>query len=114
MNADTTPVDLSHLDRYTGGNVALNREILALFSGQAAELLAKLHRANEEGDARGWRDHAHALKGGARGIGAFGLGELAATLEKQGPRGYGASRGLKALDDEMRLVADFIALYRRG
>jgi HPt (histidine-containing phosphotransfer) domain-containing protein len=114
MSADTTPVDLSHLNRYTGGNVALNREILALFSSQAEELFARLRKASQDDDAKSWREQAHAIKGGARGIGAFGLGELAATLEKQGPRGYGASRGLKALDDEMRLVADFIALYSRG
>jgi HPt (histidine-containing phosphotransfer) domain-containing protein len=114
MTADTSPVDLSHLDRYTGGNMALNREILALFSSQAEEIFARLRKANQDGDAKGWHEHAHALKGGARGIGAFGLGELAATLEKQGPRGYSATRGLKALDDEMRLVADFIALYSRG
>jgi HPt (histidine-containing phosphotransfer) domain-containing protein len=114
MSADTTPVDLSHLDRYTGGNVALNREILALFCTQAEELFARLRVANQAGDAKNWREHAHALKGGARGIGAFGLGELAATLEKQSPKGYGASRGLGALADEMRLVADFIAHYHRG
>ena len=114
MSADTSPVDLSHLDRYTGGNDALNREILALFSTQAEELFAGLRKANQAGDDKRWREHAHALKGGARGIGAFGIGELAATLEKQSPKGYGAKRGLAALADEMRLVANFIALYRRS
>ena len=114
MSADTSPVDLSHLDRYTGGNVTLNREILALFSTQAADLFKRLRKANQDGDAKSWREHAHALKGGARGIGAFGLGELAANLEKQSPRGYGANRELVAVAGEMRLVTDFIALYRHS
>lgn len=55
----------------TGSDVALQREVIALFRGQAESL----------GSACGgeaWRDAVHTLKGAARGI---GLQQLAAACE---------------------------------
>ena len=37
-----TPVDLTHLARYTGGDKALNAEILSLFDGQVSEMVGQL------------------------------------------------------------------------
>lgn len=114
MHSEATPVDLAHLERYTGGDVALNREVLELFCGQAQDLITGLQRADREGDVQSWRAHAHALKGGARGIGAFHLGELAAALEQEGPQGPAVTQGLGDLAAEMQRVADFVAVYRRA
>jgi len=77
------PVDLVHLDRYTGGNRALNVEILQLFENQCEEMLAKLGQlAAQGGDAKSWRELTHTLKGASRGVGAWALAEAAAEAEK--------------------------------
>lgn len=80
------PIDLDHLNGYTGGDGVLNRQILGLFDGQCLEIIEKLAelagRGETEAAAKNWREVAHSLKGAARGIGAFGLGEVAAQVEK--------------------------------
>ena len=79
------PVDIEHLDRYTGGDCALNEEILRLFDSQCRELMVKLESlASGESHAKSWREATHTLKGAARGIGAFALGNAAAEAEKTG------------------------------
>ncbi|MEI9930584.1 MAG: Hpt domain-containing protein [Rhizomicrobium sp.] len=70
----TAAVDLTHLARYTGGDVALNAEILRLFDSQATELVDRLQTILAARDAKSWKEVTHTLKGAARGIGAFGLG----------------------------------------
>lgn len=82
------PVDLDHLNRYTGGDRGLNREILKLFEEQCATMLAQLDAlARTDGGAstKNWLELAHTLKGAARGIGAFGLADVAAEVEKIAP-----------------------------
>ena len=79
------PVDLSHLARYTGGDKALNSEILRLFDGQISEMVGQLLLVLQQRDARKWREVAHTIKGAARGVGAFALGETAAEAEPLDP-----------------------------
>lgn len=71
-------IDLDHLDLYVAGDDALRDEILAIFETQA-EMWAGLLDPSAEDAA--WRDAAHALKGAARGVGAWQLGELCARAE---------------------------------
>ncbi|MBV9990212.1 MAG: Hpt domain-containing protein [Alphaproteobacteria bacterium] len=78
-------VDLAHLARYTGGDAALNAEILRLFDSQASELVDKLQSIIDARDAREWKLATHTLKGAARGIGAFALGDAAAAAEPIDP-----------------------------
>src|ERR1700676_4230128 len=79
------PVDIEHLNRYTGGDCVLNEEILELFATQCREMMAKLESLpTDEPDATPWRETTHTLKGAARGIGAFALGNAAAEAEKTG------------------------------
>ena len=79
------PVDIEHLNRYTGGDRVLNEEILQLFATQCREMMARLESlAAGEADAKSWRETTHTLKGAARGIGAFALGNAAAEAEKTG------------------------------
>lgn len=64
-------LDLAHFQHMTGGDVALQREVLELFRAQVETWRAGL----AGGD---WRTAAHTLKGSARGI---GLDRLAAACE---------------------------------
>jgi HPt (histidine-containing phosphotransfer) domain-containing protein len=84
MTIAERPVDLDHLNRYTGGDPALNQEILKLFEDQCALTLAQLETlAKDDGaGSKSWRELTHTLKGAARGVGAFGLGDVAAEAEK--------------------------------
>ncbi len=75
------PIDLSHLARYTGGEKALNAEILRLFDGQVSEMVGQLRAVLEQRDAKRWREITHTIKGAARGVGAFAFGDAAAAAE---------------------------------
>jgi HPt (histidine-containing phosphotransfer) domain-containing protein len=81
MTGPQAPVDLSHLARYTGGERGLNAEILKLFDGQVTEMVGQLRAVLAARDAKRWREITHTIKGAARGIGAFGMGEAAAAAE---------------------------------
>jgi len=83
MTIAERPVDLDHLNQYTGGDRGLNQEILKLFEEQCASTLAQLEAlAKDEGaGSKSWRDLTHTLKGAARGVGAFGLADVAAEAE---------------------------------
>jgi len=79
---NTAPVDIDHLNRYTGGDVGLNAEILRLFDGQCREMLPALEALAQAGaDAKRAKEIAHTLKGAARGVGAFGLADAAQAAE---------------------------------
>jgi HPt (histidine-containing phosphotransfer) domain-containing protein len=77
-------IDFNHLERYVGGDQAIIREVLALFSDQARTVLPQL---DPEGAVEQWRSAAHSLKGSALGIGAGPLAEAcsAAELAKEAP-----------------------------
>lgn len=79
------PVDLSHLARYTGGDRTLNAEILRLFDGQVNAMVGELRDILEQRDTRKWREVTHTIKGAARGVGAFAMGEAAAAAEPVDP-----------------------------
>ena len=76
-----TVVDLDHLARYTGGDRAINAEVMRLFDHQATELVARLQSILDARDAKAWKEVTHTLKGAARGIGAFAMGDAAARCE---------------------------------
>ena len=75
---DGQPVDLAHLGKYTLGSRALDLEILGLFLAQAPETIGRLQEAAAHEQ---WRRAAHTLKGSARGVGAWRLGDLAYAAE---------------------------------
>jgi HPt (histidine-containing phosphotransfer) domain-containing protein len=79
------PIDLDHLARYTGGDKALNNEILRLFNGQLGDMVGQLLTVLEQRDTRQWRQVTHTIKGAARGVGAFAMGEAAAAAEPLDP-----------------------------
>jgi HPt (histidine-containing phosphotransfer) domain-containing protein len=77
-NASERPLDLVHLAKYTFGDRGLETELLGLFRSQAGIYVTRLETA---ATAKEWRDAAHSLKGSARGLGAWGLGDLAEDIE---------------------------------
>jgi HPt (histidine-containing phosphotransfer) domain-containing protein len=73
---DDGPIDMAHLKRMTLGDASLEREVLAMFAGQAAGLVRAL--AGLPADAARL---AHTLKGSSRAVGAVRVAEAAEWLE---------------------------------
>jgi HPt (histidine-containing phosphotransfer) domain-containing protein len=73
---DDGPIDIAHLRRMTLGDDGLEREVLAMFAGQAVRLIGVL--AALPADAA---ELAHTLNGSARAIGAFGVADAAEAFE---------------------------------
>lgn len=78
VRADSSPFDRAHLERATHGDRALAREVLRLFDFQSERQLAAMASAT---DAKGRAEAAHALKGAARGVGAFAVARTAEDVE---------------------------------
>jgi len=106
-------VDLNHLARYTGGDAALNAEILRLFDNQASEMVGRLQSILDARDAKSWKEVTHTLKGAARGIGAFALGDAAAAAEPIDPAADSvtARAALQSLQTNSTAVQGFIRTY---
>jgi HPt (histidine-containing phosphotransfer) domain-containing protein len=73
---DDGPIDITHLKRMTLGDAGLEREVLAMFAGQAVRLIGAL--AALPADAA---ELAHTLNGSARAIGAFQVANAAEAFE---------------------------------
>ena len=71
--------DRAHLARYTSGDAALEAELIGLFEDQAERCVALMESAP---DRAAWRAAAHTLKGAARGVGAFALGDICEEAEE--------------------------------
>lgn len=113
MTTAQRPVDMAHLARYTGGDSALNAEVLQLFDTQVNELVARLNAILEARDAKSWKEVTHSLKGAARGIGAFGFADAAAAAEPIDVAfdQEGAGRALATLKTSAHAVQIFIRAY---
>ncbi len=75
----TGAVDFDYLERFAAGDSTVIDEVLALFREQAQMWSVLLDPGSE-----GWRDAVHTIKGTARGIGAFHLGDVCETCEIEG------------------------------
>jgi HPt (histidine-containing phosphotransfer) domain-containing protein len=107
-----SPIDLEHLARYTGGERSLNTEILRLFDGQVTDMVGQLNGVLAQRDAKRWREITHTIKGAARGVGAFGMGEAAAAAEPIDPaNGEKAVAAIRVLEGEAATVRAFIRTY---
>jgi HPt (histidine-containing phosphotransfer) domain-containing protein len=112
MRVAERPVDLGHLDRYTGGSRALNEEILRLFEGHCRELLVKMENFAKTADAKNWREVAHTLKGAARGVGAFALADAAAEAEAADPANAPRAKAvLQTIKGRTQAVQSFIESF---
>jgi HPt (histidine-containing phosphotransfer) domain-containing protein len=94
----------------TLGDAGLEREVLAMFAGQSAGLIAAL--AGLPADAAAL---AHTLKGSARAIGAFSVADAAARLEAAIARGFDTSAALAELGETVAEARTAIeAVLRRS
>lgn len=91
---DDGPIDMMHLRRMTLGDATLEREVLGMFSTQASHLAQALAAMPPDAPAL-----AHTLKGSARAIGAFAVGDAAADLEALIKSGGPTAAALNSLDD---------------
>lgn len=102
--APESPIDLSHLQRMSVGDAALEREVLTLFVTQAARLAGALSAS--PGDAAAL---VHTLKGSALGIGAFAVAEAAQRLEAVLREGGDRDEALAALQFALAAAREAIA-----
>lgn len=105
--AEDRPVDLVHLSRFTMGNRDLEREVLSLFCKQSVLFIDRMRQA---GDDQAWREATHTMKGSARGIGAWAVGDAAEAAEQltgEGRDQFGAS-AIARLDVAFKEACDFI------
>lgn len=77
MQADGGAIDRDHLERATFGDRALQLELLGMLLSQVCDARSSLPALR--GPER--VQLAHALKGSARGLGAFALAQCAADIE---------------------------------
>jgi HPt (histidine-containing phosphotransfer) domain-containing protein len=107
---DDGPIDFEHLQRMTLGDASLEQEVLAMFAAQSAKLIGTLATLPAEAGAL-----VHTLKGSARAIGAFGVGEAAARLETALANGFEPSDALAELSEAVALARTAIeAVLRRS
>jgi hypothetical protein len=76
-------IDRDHLRAMTMGDRTLELDVLRLFDKQAALLLARMYGA----DPASLSAMAHAVKGSARGIGAWAVAAAAEGVERDGADG---------------------------
>lgn len=98
------PIDLVHLARQTLGDRSLESEVLRLFMTQSEIYLERLEHANDE-ETR--FQAAHTIKGSARNIGAWGVADAAAHIEKAGDKEIMAD--VAVLKDALRETCSFIS-----
>ena len=99
------PLDLVHLARQTGGDRALENEILQLFRQQIALCAGQLKMTS----GRERKLIAHTIKGSARAVGAFGLSRIAAQIEDA----PADAKLIAAIETEVARIRDFIAGLNR-
>jgi HPt (histidine-containing phosphotransfer) domain-containing protein len=107
---DDGPIDIEHLQRMTLGDASLEREVLAMFSAQAASLIGTLAAVPTDAGAL-----AHTLKGSARAIGAFRVADAAGCLEAAVLNGDDPSEALTELNEAIAQARMAIgAILRRS
>ena len=107
---DDGPIDFDHLRRMTLGDDGLEREVLAMFAGQAAELAASLSQLPPNAAIL-----AHKLKGSARAIGAIHVAAAAAGLETALRKGADPAEPRAVLNDTVNQACQAIdAILQRS
>jgi CheY-like chemotaxis protein/HPt (histidine-containing phosphotransfer) domain-containing protein len=75
-------IDRSALDELTGGDEALNRDIVTRYLQSLGDDLDALWRALRDSDVSGLRRHAHRIAGASRTVGAHAVAAEASRLER--------------------------------
>jgi HPt (histidine-containing phosphotransfer) domain-containing protein len=93
--------DRAHFENMTGGDRALQREVIDLFKGQALAWEAVLAPAQD------WRGPVHTMKGSARGIGLMALAQACEEAEGGAQAGPELARVRAALSEALEALRDF-------
>jgi HPt (histidine-containing phosphotransfer) domain-containing protein len=99
------PIDLAHLSKQTMGDRDLERDVLGLFAEQAQSVRKQIGKA----EIKDRLFLAHALKGSARGVGAFAIAECACAIENSPTDRLVVKRLVRLIDE----ACDFIASISR-
>ena len=99
------PIDLTHLSKQTMGDRDLERDVLGLFAEQAQTVRKQIGKA----EIKERLFLAHALKGSARGVGAFAIAECACAIENSPTDRLVVKRLVRLIDE----ACDFIASISR-
>lgn len=93
-------LDRAHFVHMTGGDVALQREVIELFRGQVRGWTERLS------PSASWRDTAHTMKGSARGIGLEALADVCHAVETMPNTEVAAATALlrAALDEALSAI----------
>jgi HPt (histidine-containing phosphotransfer) domain-containing protein len=92
-------VDFGYLEGFAAGDSGVVDEVLELFREQAALWTPMLDPSHD-----GWHDAVHTVKGAARGVGAFALGDVCERAEA----GQESLEGVKtALDAALMDIAAY-------
>lgn len=75
------PADLSILRSFTDGNMDMEKAMINIFITQSRKQLGQLTSNCKTGMCKEWVEAAHALKGGAAGVGAIKLKALCAKAQ---------------------------------
>lgn len=97
----TGAVDFGYLERFALNDAKVIEEVLGLFREQAAIWAPML-----DASAEGWQDAVHTIKGAARGVGAFALGDACERAEAAGAGALPAVHA--ALDAALFDVAAYV------
>jgi HPt (histidine-containing phosphotransfer) domain-containing protein len=103
FEASDRPLDLVYLARQTGGDTALEVELLGLFDRQAASIAERLAAPYDE-NQEACADLAHKLKGSARAVGANGVAAAAENYEYCARAGVLRPSDVKALIEAVAQV----------
>ena len=99
-------IDLVHLEKYVAGDAALRDEILTMFAERAHELNEALKLRQSDHDRK---VTLHTLKGGARGVGAWALGDLCEKAEQINTVPEKAAEQKALIGEIDKAVADVVA-----
>ena len=99
------PIDLAHLSKQTMGDRDLEHDVLGLFAEQAQSVRKQIGKA----EIKDRLFLAHALKGSARGVGAFAIAECACAIENSPTDRLVVKRLVRLIDE----ACDFIASISR-
>ncbi len=103
-------IDREVLAAWLGDDTASIEALLAKFRDSAAEAERLIDAAYRSGDLAKLAAAAHRLKGAAQAVGAHGVGQIAAELERAGRAGdrAGCRHSLGPLTGELRRVRNEI------
>jgi PAS domain S-box-containing protein len=98
------------------GDRELFREVVELFSGECARLMAEMQSAISEGDAYRLNRAAHTLKGAVGNFGADAVHELALELEAMGKHGdlTGARETFPVFEGEIARLKRALESFAEG